>query len=127
MFSSNLIKDNDISNVTTRFVTILIFDYRSKKKKTIDQTGNVPSTISCVRAYYNILLDLLRRYSLRMFHEKSLRRGILSSPMWTRLRRCSSNQRHLRFPLSSSLGISNSILGCSKNRFILRNNVVRTK
>lgn len=110
---------------------------KKKKKKTIDQTGNVSSTISWVFVlqYYNILrdmflLNLLQRYSFLHacstkkafgveFYRRQCERGFdVALPT-----KGISDSR----PLSSSLGISNSILGGSKNRFILRNNVVRTK
>lgn len=108
-----------------------------KKKKKNDRSNRkrIINNFLGFRAYYNILrdmflLNLLQRYSFLHacstkkafgveFYRRQCERGFdVALPT-----KGISDSR----PLSSSLGISNSILGGSKNRFILRNNVVRTK
>lgn len=120
---------------------MLIFDHQIKKNNRSNRKRTIKNFLcSCIDIYIYILMYhqyFLRYVSLEfttifflcdahILRKKSSAWNFIVANV-NELRRYSSNQAS---PIPTSfvaLGISNSILNSSKNRFILRNNVVRMK
>lgn len=118
---------------------MLIFDHQIKKQSIEPETYHQEFSVFMYRYIYILMYHqyFLRYVSLEfttifflcdahILRKKSSAWNFIVANV-NELRRYSSNQAS---PIPTSfvaLGISNSILNSSKNRFILRNNVVRMK